>query len=554
METQAAAATRVSTLQRRPGAPQAPQSSAAQAAPAAPAAPGDGFKASPKASGSVAVNYTPQDPSTMPAEQTTVPQGDIGGSLEGPRIKMDDNRASVKADGSGNYLFSPGTPEFQQAHSFACTTKSLRMFEGAVGHNIDWAFDGKLNVHPHAGPGFNAYYQRQDQSTNFFDGQDDKAGRTWFACESLDVVSHETGHAILDGMHPGLMGLFSSTEAQAFHESFGDVSAMLTALQDQAVVDKLAAQTNGDMHADNFVAHLAEELSKGINDTIFDGQKPEGWTIRNANNALHYEDPKHLPRNPPDETKLGKEAHNFSRLFTGAVWDIMAGLTSQNMAAGQNAKQAIAGARDTLLGIYARGVELGPDHMKKYAQMASAMREADQRYNGGANKALLEKVFNDRGIGFAAADDAVRVPSVTVAKAPAGLKEADALLASNAKALGVPADMKAQKVWTNKEGETFVRYGKSVEIELDPHSFTDGEEGLTLAFDKSGKLFHKLYEPVDAEQKQLVRDNVAEHFAHGNIRLSGTSLVRSNGKPFEGWFEPQADGRRKLVRNPVAID
>jgi hypothetical protein len=44
------------------------------------------------------------------------------------------------------------------------------------------------------------------------------------------VVCHELGHAILDALKPQLFNV-ASTEAGAFHEAFGDISAILCALQ-----------------------------------------------------------------------------------------------------------------------------------------------------------------------------------------------------------------------------------------------------------------------------------------------------------------------------------
>jgi len=48
--------------------------------------------------------------------------------------------------------------------------------------------------------------------------------------ESPDVVCHELGHALLDSFKPQLFDA-ASMEVAAFHESFGDMSALLSALQ-----------------------------------------------------------------------------------------------------------------------------------------------------------------------------------------------------------------------------------------------------------------------------------------------------------------------------------
>ena len=61
-------------------------------------------------------------------------------------------------------------------------------------------------------------------------GHGSAAGRTVFSGESPDVVCHELGHAILDSLKPQLFDA-ASMEVAAFHESFGDMSASLSALQ-----------------------------------------------------------------------------------------------------------------------------------------------------------------------------------------------------------------------------------------------------------------------------------------------------------------------------------
>ena len=66
---------------------------------------------------------------------------------------------------------------------------------------IPWAFEGnRLIVVPHAGYGQNAYYDRQSKSLQFY--YFDKDGKTVYTCLSTDIVRHEFGHAVLDGVRP----------------------------------------------------------------------------------------------------------------------------------------------------------------------------------------------------------------------------------------------------------------------------------------------------------------------------------------------------------------
>lgn len=91
--------------------------------------------------------------------------------------------------------------------------------------SLVWHTSPRLPVNLDEGIDFNAYYDRS--SLNFFHGV--TQGATVYSGESPDIVCHEMGHAILDALKPQLWNV-ASHEAAAFHESFGDMSAILSAL------------------------------------------------------------------------------------------------------------------------------------------------------------------------------------------------------------------------------------------------------------------------------------------------------------------------------------
>ena len=78
---------------------------------------------------------------------------------------------------------------------------------------------------PDEGVDLNAFYDRN--GLHFFHGT--VRGTKIYSGESPDVVCHELGHAVLDALKPQLFDV-ASIEAAAFHESFGDCSAMLSNL------------------------------------------------------------------------------------------------------------------------------------------------------------------------------------------------------------------------------------------------------------------------------------------------------------------------------------
>ena len=78
--------------------------------------------------------------------------------------------------------------------------------------------------------------------------------------ESPDIVCHEMGHAILDAIKPQLWGA-ASHEAAAFHESFGDMSAILSALQLQSLRSAILRDTGGHLYQSSRLSRLAEHSS-----------------------------------------------------------------------------------------------------------------------------------------------------------------------------------------------------------------------------------------------------------------------------------------------------
>ena len=95
------------------------------------------------------------------------------------------------------------TFQFHQVSVWALLQCALAFFEdpSALGRSIPWAFEGnRLIVVPHAGYGENAFYDRDSKSLQFYYFGSD--GETVYTCLSTDIVNHEFGHAVLDGMRP----------------------------------------------------------------------------------------------------------------------------------------------------------------------------------------------------------------------------------------------------------------------------------------------------------------------------------------------------------------
>lgn len=355
--------------------------------------PTDGFIAAP--SGSVKMSWNPQDGTVM--EPGTYTVNKLNADISTDKLKLN-GTATPAADGS--YVVSKDSPDFTKVVAFAAAANTVDIFTKAYGE-IHWAFGSdKLKINADVAEQFNANYQRGDHSVNFYHAQDPVTGAMVYSGRSGEVVAHEVGHAILDSIRPQYHNTWSA-EPKAFHESFGDVTAFLATLQDDSVVAKVAAQTGGDLSKLNIASATGEELGKGINDKAGWNRTGGDW-VRNLNNNLKWSDPDSLPTPPsgshPDSSVVTSECHNFSRIWSGAVYDVIKGITNDNLKAGMDPATALKAASTEGIQMYARLMKAAPEGDFTYKDMANAFIASDKSGNGGKHVDLLTKVFTERNI------------------------------------------------------------------------------------------------------------------------------------------------------------
>lgn len=227
--------------------------------------------------------------------------------------------AVVAKNSFGDFIQTPGTDAFDAVQAFAVVRMALTSVQRAlasVGENnpIPWPWNSindmsPLTVHAHGLPDtMNAFYSRSTRSLRF--GDFVKPGSSpamrVFTCRSLDIVAHETGHAILDSLKPGWISS-STPQTGGLHESFGDLTAIFLTLSQMDQVEAVIAQTKGDLHDKTFLADMAEEFGLALG-------RPTG--LRNADNDLRL-------------SEAGSEVHAISQVFTGGIYDILADLFVQ---------------------------------------------------------------------------------------------------------------------------------------------------------------------------------------------------------------------------------
>lgn len=245
-----------------------------------------------------------------------------------------------------------------------------------------WAATPVLQIIPKAGVQLNAFYDRG--SLRFYYDTEPNTNNVVYTCDSTDVVSHECGHAVIDSLRPDLWGR-QALEIFAFHESGADCMAISHILMHDKIIDHIFSETGGDLRKSNVASRVGEELGQALT------RMPGG--LRDAVNDFKWTEAESLPIKGPREI-LTKEPHNFSRVWTGAWYDILIGIYDNTPGDRKNAlKIANHTATMYLLGALA----VAPARPRFFAGMAQAMIAIDASV-GSPMKSVLEDVFRKRNI------------------------------------------------------------------------------------------------------------------------------------------------------------
>ena len=159
------------------------------------------------------------DPMGLPVQARPVP------TLGTPPLAFKIKDAPIAP---GTYL--KGTPGFRYWTAAEALRRGGDFWAPLLGVSR-WEPGAVLPVGLDEGDDLNAFYDRKHLAFFHHHVDDDT---TVYSGESPDVVCHEMGHACLDAHRPELWDA-PFIEAGSFHESFGDMSAMLSALQLQSV-------------------------------------------------------------------------------------------------------------------------------------------------------------------------------------------------------------------------------------------------------------------------------------------------------------------------------
>jgi hypothetical protein len=527
-----------------------------------------------EANDQVLVVVYPQDPFVGEPEVRTMSATDIGPGLVNSRVKIHtDDGKTAQPDSDGNYLFWPGSPEFDQVNSFYYTTFTLRMYERYARRALPWSFPTpRITVHPQAGNNANAFYSEQERMLGFHSFE--LNGKTVSTAQSADIVSHETGHAILDGLRD-LYNESFGLAPNAFHEGFGDITAMLVAMHDDSLIRHLLDWTKGNLRTTNFVAEVAEQLTNVL---ISSNETPylRGHTIylRNAINELQNMPFDALPYTATNPvTELSREGHNYSRLFTGVFYDIFAGIYDQ-MKADIPAHIAIYRARDIAAYLLVCSIESGPVGEFDFGDMAKAFLASDLTLYDGQHQKILIDAFDNRNILEAReAQDFVAttlaLPAVTLPETINSALAAALFLEEKivpALKLSTYAELVPLTAYKNATGYAFLSYFSSQEVTLEGDQFghingakIDLFGGLTLMFGADGRLRSVMHRPIVAEDirqiKSLTADLIRDERIVENFELHLSQGILPEALLISAELsEERISPDNRLVRYPVKFD
>lgn len=347
-----------------------------------PQAPGKSKKVPTKPAAGAAKTKPPKTNVSSPPPTGTVgsweddPESAVSLTVPIPDLSKPPLAFSFPAGGPPPAIYAHGTYEFRYWATAAALRRGADYWAKRVPLS-QWHGGPSLQVVLEKDFDLDANYDRT--ALNFFYGPGVMG--TVFTCESADVSCHEMGHAVLDAFKPQLWG-FANKEAAAFHESFGDISALLSAIQIPSLRTAIVTANGGNVYTKSRLSRLAEQLGSALR--AQDPDLAEVDCLRSAVNSFNYQDPATLP-NTAAMSCLSSEPHSFSRIFTGAFFEILGvSLTAKAVTPEAPTEAELLTVADDLAGFLVQGIKCSPVVSNWYAHVAAKMviaAQADPTYS-----------------------------------------------------------------------------------------------------------------------------------------------------------------------------
>jgi hypothetical protein len=268
-------------------------------------------------------------------------------------------------------------------------------------------------------------------------------------------------------------------------------------------------------------------------------RKPRGprdepvFYMRSALNnftARKFEDLPYMPENPV--TELGREAHNYSRVYTGALYDILVGIYENLRQQKWSPPVALGIARDIVGQLLIRSIELGPIGESSLEDFAWSMLAADRLFFNAAYGAIIQREMLRRDIlsrrqlnDFM--EQAKYMPPLALPETVLDVESALKFVNTHRGALNLPHDVEfhTQSGYRDRQGNLFLTFFTAMPLILDQrHRHHAGQTvqlfgGLALTFGPDRCLRHMCFRPVTEEDHQQANAQIADMLDHKHLAL-----------------------------------
>ena len=170
--------------------------------------------------------------------------------IAGFQVKPDDNGDFVHGNKNGPY----SEDESDAIHTYTIIRMVLNMYQGLLGKELKWAWNQNGNINP-----VKVYLRYTDVHSSYASTQEAlmfghyrSGDQLMYDCRSVDLVAHETGHALLDSLKPKWHS--TGGEVPGIIESFCDLTSMFLILSQLDMVKYMISQTKGDLKKRNILA------------------------------------------------------------------------------------------------------------------------------------------------------------------------------------------------------------------------------------------------------------------------------------------------------------
>jgi len=243
------------------------------------------------------IRYEPLKPGPVGTSFAVVDYDGSTKTFNSP-VDLDDPRILI----CGGLAPTESDPRFHQQMVYAVASETLERFEAALGRRLHWRYPddpkrpgksvprrlNRLYLFPHAMVQANAFYSPDVHGILFGyfragDAPDAQVvpGQTIFTCLSHDIVSHETTHAIVDGIRASFMEP-TNIDVPAFHEAFADLAALFRHFSHREVLLDTLQRTGGKLYQSTLRADAPGSAPPSTPPAATAGTTPAGAGTANS--------------------------------------------------------------------------------------------------------------------------------------------------------------------------------------------------------------------------------------------------------------------------------